>query len=105
MLEQIAAEMKAKALASKLDFANNKVPTYEDSTKTVAVGDAMVKLMLTCDVFPGKEMWHLSMSTIPYGPVPAETAEKVRKVFFGDSAIEMPSALHGNRVKQYVARV
>lgn len=105
MLEQIAAEMKARALANKLDFANNKVPTYEDSTKTLAVGDMMVKVMFTCDVFPGKEMWHLSMSVIPYGPVPDETTERVRKAFFGKSeSFEMPSALHGNKMKQFVAR-
>jgi hypothetical protein len=107
MLETIAAEMKAKAVASKLDIAQGKVPAYEDTTKTIAVGDQMVKVMFTCDVFPGnKEIWHLSMSVIPYAPVPTEVAERVRKAFFGESeTFEMPSFLHGDRMKQFVARV
>lgn len=107
MLEQVVAEMKAKALASKLDVAQGKTPSYDESVKTVAVGDAMVKIMLTCDVFPGnKQLWHLSMSTIPYAPVPAEITELVRKAFFGDTeSIEMPSLLQGNRVKQFIGRV
>lgn len=42
---------------------------------------------------------------IPYGPVPLETAEVVKIAFFGDGAVEMPSFLHGNNMKQYLCEV
>lgn len=49
---------------------------------------------------------HLSMSTQTYEPFPLDTAEKIRKVFFeGLESFEMPSILHGNKVKQYLAKV
>ncbi len=107
MLEQIAAEMKAKALSRKLDVKRNQFPPAADSTKRVAVGDVLCHLLFTCDVVAeDKCFWHLSLSTIPYGPVPQETAEFVRKAFFSDTdSLEMPSFLHGKNMKQYLARI
>lgn len=107
MLEEIVAEMKKNALANQLDVKNGKYPDQEKSVKRVAIGDVLCHLMFTCDLFPGdKKIWHLSLSTIPYGPVPEETADQLRKAFFGEAqSFEMPSFLHGNRMKQYVSRV
>ena len=107
MLEKIAAEMKARAIASKLDVKNGVFPSVEDSIRQVAVGDTLCKLMLTCDIYPEKgELWHLSFSTIPYGTVPEELADRIKKAFFGEAeVINFPSFLHGNKMKQYLARV
>lgn len=107
MLEQIAAEMKQNALKVKLDIKKGIYPQMSDTTKRVAVGDVLCHVMFTCDKFPGdKEIWHLSLSTMPYGPVPEETAQRVRQAFFGEAqSFEMPSILHGKCMKQYLARV
>lgn len=98
--------MKAKALAHKLNIEKDQVPSLKESTKRVAVGDVLCHLLFTCDVIGDKSLWHLSLSTIPYGPVPKETAEFVRKAFFSDTeSIEMPSFLHGENMRQYLARI